>query len=108
TEDESVTGKPSGNDLREHKVTLPLIGALPAMTAVQRRLVEALFADEHPTDGAIRDVMHVVADAGGIDYARRAGERYAQEADDALAAVPASPARAALADALAYVIHRRR
>ena len=29
TEAESVTGKPSGNDLREHKVTLPLIAALP-------------------------------------------------------------------------------
>ena len=33
TEDEAVTGKPSGNDLREHKVTLPLIYALAAVHA---------------------------------------------------------------------------
>jgi octaprenyl-diphosphate synthase len=107
TEDESVTGKPSGNDLREHKVTLPLIGALPAMSAAQRGLVETLFEDDHPADTAIHEVMQAVADAGGIDYARRAGDRYAQEAEEALAVVPASPARAALGDALAYVIDRR-
>ncbi|MDE3053552.1 MAG: polyprenyl synthetase family protein, partial [Gemmatimonadota bacterium] len=108
TEDESVTGKPSGNDLREHKVTLPLIGALPAMTAAQRGRVEALFRDDHPSDEAIQEVMQAVADAGGIDYARGVGERYAQEAEEALAVVPASPARAGLVDALAYVTDRRR
>ncbi len=107
TEDESVTGKPSGNDLREHKVTLPLIGALPAMSAAQRSLVEQLFRDEQPGDDAIHDVMQVVADVGGIEYARRAGERYAQEAEEALAVVPPSPARTGLAEALAYVIDRR-
>jgi octaprenyl-diphosphate synthase len=108
TEDESVTGKPSGNDLREHKVTLPLIGALPAMTAAQRGLVDALFADDQPTGEAIEEVVQAVTEAGGIEYARRASERYAQEAEEALAVVPASPARAALADALGYVINRRR
>ena len=36
TEDESVTGKPGGLDLREHKVTLPLIAALPRVSAAGR------------------------------------------------------------------------
>ena len=107
TEDESVTGKPSGNDLREHKVTLPLIAALPVVSPAARARVDALFADEHPSDEAIQDVMAIVADAGGIEYARRTGDRYAQEAEDALAGVPESPARAALLDALAYVTDRR-
>ena len=35
--DPSVTGKPTGSDLREHKVTLPLIAALPRMDAAGRR-----------------------------------------------------------------------
>lgn len=107
TEDESVTGKPSGNDLREHKVTLPLIAALPVVSPAARARVDALFADEHPSDELIQDVMAIVADAGGIEYARRTGDRYAQEAEDALATVPESPARAALLDALAYVTDRR-
>ena len=107
TEDESVTGKPSGNDLREHKVTLPLIAALPAVSAAARARVEALFAADVPDDDLIHDVMGIVADAGGIDYARRRGEQFAQEAEDALSSVPASPARSALVDALAYVTDRR-
>ncbi len=107
TEDEAVTGKPWGNDLREHKVTLPLIGALPAMAPPARREVEALFARGVPADDAIQHVIRLVGDAGGIDYARARSERYAEEAEEALAAVPPSPARAALVDALAYVTDRR-
>ncbi|MDE3152695.1 MAG: polyprenyl synthetase family protein [Gemmatimonadota bacterium] len=107
TEDESVTGKPSGNDLREHKVTLPLIAALPSMSAAARRRVDELFASDEPSDAAIQDVMAIVADAGGIDYARRRGEQYADEAEAALRAVPDSPARAALVDAIGYVTDRR-
>src|SRR4051812_6305243 len=42
TETASVTGKPSGLDLREHKVTLPLIAALPRLSAAARGRVEAL------------------------------------------------------------------
>ncbi len=107
TEDEAVTGKPSGNDLREHKVTLPLIGALPAMSAAARRRVEELFAVDVPEDELIHEVMGLVADAGGIEYARRRGEQFAEEAEAALAPVPPSPARRALVDALAYVTDRR-
>jgi octaprenyl-diphosphate synthase len=107
TEDESVTGKPSGNDLREHKVTLPLIAALPTLSAAARRQVEALFSADQPTDGAIEEVVGIVADAGGIEYARRRGEQYAQEAEDALRGVPDSPARSSLVDAIAYVTDRR-
>ena len=107
TEDESVTGKPSGNDLREHKVTLPLIAALPTLSAAARRQVEALFAADSPTDAAIQEVVGIVAEAGGIEFARRRGEQYAQEADDALRGIPESAARSSLVGALAYVTDRR-
>ena len=106
-EDSSVTGKPSGNDLREHKVTLPLIAALPRMTPAQRQRVDALFAAEVPDDVLIADVVNVVGEAGGLDAARRRGEAFAREAEEALADLPESPARTALIDAIAYVIDRR-
>jgi octaprenyl-diphosphate synthase len=107
TEVESVTGKPSGNDLREHKVTLPLIAALPLMTPAQRASVDALFANPTPDDAEIADVVAIVTDCGGIEYARRAGEGFAEQADAALAPVPNSTARQSLSDALSYVIDRR-
>ena len=103
----SVTGKPSGLDLAEHKVTLPLIAAVPRLSAAGRRRVEALFAEETPSPEQVAEVVALVADAGGIDAAQRRGEQYAQEAEEALDRLPDTPARAALADAILYVMDRR-
>jgi octaprenyl-diphosphate synthase len=102
-----VTGKPSGLDLKEHKVTLPLIVALPRLSPSGRATIDALFAADVPGDDQIAEVVALVADAGGIDAARRRGEEYAQEAEEALDDLPDTPARAALADAILYVMDRR-
>jgi octaprenyl-diphosphate synthase len=107
TETESVTGKPSGNDLREHKVTLPLISALPQMSAAARDVVNSLFDSTVPTDSQIAQVVGIVTECGGLEYARRKGEEFAQEAEEALAGLPASEARQSLSDAIAYVLDRR-
>jgi octaprenyl-diphosphate synthase len=107
TETASVTGKPSGLDLREHKVTLPLIASLGRMSPGARASVDQLFAADQPTDAQIAEVVRIVTDAGGIDIARRRGEQYAQEAEEALSGLPESPARTALADAILYVMDRR-
>jgi octaprenyl-diphosphate synthase len=107
TETASVTGKPAGLDLREHKVTLPLIAALPKLNPAARGRVDALFASEAPSDEQIHEVVGLVTEAGGIDAARRRGEQYALEADAALRGLPDTPARTALADAILYVMDRR-
>lgn len=104
---EKVTGKPVGLDLREHKVTLPLIHTLPRLKALERRRVEALFATENPDDGEIGDVIDMVERYGGLDYARQRGDAYAQEAEEALASLPASAAKQSLLDAIDYVMSRR-
>jgi octaprenyl-diphosphate synthase len=104
---QEVTGKPSGLDLKERKMTLPLIAALREMGAPERERVEALFANESPTDGEIHDVIGLVAASGGLEYARRRGDEYAAEAEDALDGLPETAARAALFDAVAYVMERR-
>ncbi len=107
TEGAAVTGKPSGLDLREHKVTLPLIAALREMADPARQRVEALFADPTPSDAIIEEVVGIVTEHGGLEYARQRGDLFAQEAEEALASVPPSPVRAALADTLNYVLDRR-
>lgn len=107
TEQEAVTGKPSGNDLKEHKVTLPLIHALPRMSTAQRGVVDALFADATPSDASIAEVVGIVTECGGLEYARAEGERFAAAAEGALSDLPESDVKQALADALAYVMDRR-
>jgi octaprenyl-diphosphate synthase len=107
TEAQEMTGKPTGLDLRERKVTLPLIAALRDMTPSARARVEALFASDEPTDGAIAEVIGIVGEFGGLEYARRRGDQFAAEAEEALAGLPDTPARAALGDAIGYVMDRR-
>ncbi len=107
TEDQSVTGKPGGLDLREHKVTLPLIAALPHVSSADRGRIDELFVTEAPDDELIADVVAIVAKAGGLDYARRRGEQFALDAEEALRVLPESPVRSALTEAIAYVMDRR-
>lgn len=104
---EDTTGKPHGQDLREHKVTLPLIAALPHMTAAERAMVTALFRSDAPTDAQVAEVVGIVEARGGLAYARRRGREYALEAHGALATLPEGRARAALQDTLGYVLDRR-
>jgi octaprenyl-diphosphate synthase len=107
TENATVTGKPGGLDLKEHKVTLPLIAALPRMSSAARGTVEKLFATEDPTDAHVAEVVRVVAEAGGIDAARQRGDQVLQEAEEIVASLPESPVRSSLGDAIAYVMERR-
>ena len=108
TEAEAVTGKPSGQDLREHKLTIPLIAALREMDAGARRRVEEFFADPESPDDGIREVIGLAASHGGIAYARRRAEEFGDRAAEALLALPDGEPTAALRDAVAYVIDRRR
>jgi len=108
TEDASVTGKPFGSDLREHKVTLPLIAALPRMSDAERRAVSRLLRSPEPNDDQIADVITAVARAGGLEYARERALRLAQVAEAELDVLPPSTARDALRASITYVIDRRR
>jgi octaprenyl-diphosphate synthase len=104
---EAVTGKPWGLDLREHKVTLPLIAALPRLAAEERRAVDALFHEAVPDHEQVSRVVELVERNGGLAYARERAAAYAAEAEAALDALPVSAARDALRDAIAYAVERR-
>jgi octaprenyl-diphosphate synthase len=108
TEDASVTGKPFGSDLREHKVTLPLIAALPRMNEAERRAVSRLLRSPEPSDSQIAEVIAATSKAGGLEYARERALRLAQQADAELDLLQPSAARDALRASITYVIDRRR
>lgn len=107
TEGHEMTGKPGGLDLKEHKVTLPLIAALREMSPASRRRVEELFATSEPEDDAILEVMGIVRDHGGLEYARGRADLFAAEAEESLAELPDSPARTSLMESIAYAVERR-
>lgn len=106
TEAQETTGKPTGLDLKEHKVTLPLIAALRVMSSTERGKVDALFANESPGDDEVAEVIRVVTANGGLDYAREKGALFADQAREALAGLPDTVARQALYESISYVMER--
>ncbi|MEO8576713.1 MAG: polyprenyl synthetase family protein [Gemmatimonadales bacterium] len=106
TEAKETTGKPTGLDLKEHKVTLPLIAALRVMTPAERARVDQLFASDDPGEAEIGEVIHIVAVNGGLEYAREKGAVFAQEAREALVGLPDTVARQALLESISYVMER--
>ena len=107
TEAQEMTGKPSGLDLKEHKVTLPLIAALGEMPAVERTRVEAFFRVNAPQDADVSEMISLVREYGGLEYARKRGDQFAREAEEALAGVPEGTSKASLMDTISYVVERR-
>ena len=108
TESEGVTGKPSGLDLREHKVTLPLIYALPRLAPAQRENVARLMATPEPSTDQIERVVADVTEAGGLVYARERAHEFAARAERELEVLTPGPARDMLRASLSYVLERRR
>ncbi len=84
-----IIGKPTGNDLREGKVTLPLIYALQREDMPERDEMLALVAKDEPTSEDIDCLIDYAKRAGGIDYAYQTMERLRDEANDILS--PYSP-----------------
>ena len=107
TEVEAVTGKPTGHDLREHKVTLPLIYALPRFSPAQRADVDALMTTPEPTTEQVAAVVAHVRAVGGLDYAKGRAQRLAEEAAAELDVLPPGPDRDLLRASITFVTERR-
>jgi octaprenyl-diphosphate synthase len=105
---EAVTGKPTGHDLRERKVTLPLVGALQQATPADSAAIRSFFTRVDPTDDEIAAIVAIVVECGGLEYAQLAAARYAEVARGALAELPGGAAVDALMDAISYAVDRRR
>jgi octaprenyl-diphosphate synthase len=108
TSTEEVTGKPAGLDLREHKITLPLIAALPQMEQAERDLVVALMGDPEPSVASVAEVIDTVDRRGGIAAAQTRAQEFALLAEAEIDTLPASGARDALRDCITYVVQRRK
>ena len=104
--EEEVTGKPAGLDLREHKVTLPLIGALRRMSPAGAAKIRRLFEVAEPGNAEIAEAIALVGENGGIEYARAKALEYADAARGELLLLPPSPARESLSEAVAYSVNR--
>ncbi|HEY8551571.1 MAG TPA: polyprenyl synthetase family protein [Vicinamibacterales bacterium] len=107
TADESVLGKPIGSDLREGKVTLPIIYLLER-GGEARALVENIVRDRTVTREDWARLKHLLTESQAVTRAARQAQHYATLAQQHLAAFPPSPERDALMALPEYVLSRDR
>jgi octaprenyl-diphosphate synthase len=106
---EEVIGKPVASDLREGKMTLPMIYALRRVGAGFRALVEDVVRERQVTPERWREIRAVLAEQRALDYAFDKAGDYARAARESLlGAFPPSPERDALAALPDYVLARDR
>ena len=106
---EESTGKPVGHDLRERKVTLPLIEAMRHVEPDDRDRIQRFFMRLEPSDDEIEGIVDAVRRVGGLEYARGKAEEFAQDANSALDKIPiADKAMDALRESIRYAIERKR
>jgi octaprenyl-diphosphate synthase len=98
-------GKNLGDDLREGKVTLPLIAAMRRGTPEQREVVR--HAVETGAVGELAAIMAIVRETGALEVARTAAAEEAQRAIDAASKLPANSHTAGLVQLAASLLQRR-
>ena len=102
------SGKPSGIDIKEQKMTLPLIHALAQSKASQRRKIIRTIKKDHRDPKKVAEVVDFVNASGGIAYAEEAMKRYRDEAIELLMHFEEAPVRNALEALVHYVIERKK
>ena len=108
TGDEVVLGKPVGGDLREGKVTLPIIHLLSHGDERAETIIRKVVDARSVTVEEWREIRGMLAQSRSLDYAQRVAFDYVERAKKALYAFPASDARDALMYLPDYVVSRDR
>lgn len=99
-------GKPVGIDIREKKMTLPLIHALGQAGWSEKRHIIKLIKKHSENPKKVNEVIAFVKNNGGIDYATEVMNRYHTDALEILRTFPESESRKSLEDLVQFTIER--
>jgi len=105
---EDKIGKPTGIDIKEQKMTLPLIYALNNASDKEKRWVINSVKNHNKDKKRVKEVIAFVKDTGGLEYAISKMKTYQQEALTLLKKYPDTPYKASLELMVNYVIDRKK
>jgi octaprenyl-diphosphate synthase len=105
--DEEILRKETGTDLKEGKITLPLIYALGQCTPKERKEIQEVVLSETFSSDGLQRVTALIDKYNGFDYTFNKAQRYVDDGKERLLILPQSPEREALFAGADYVVRRR-
>ena len=103
--DDSI-GKPVGIDIKEKKMTLPLIYALSKSSWLEKRRIISIIRNDSEKVSKVKEVIDYVRASGGIEYAKQVMEKYYQQALEMLSDFPESNYKTSLGNLVRFTIER--
>lgn len=101
-------GKPLGIDIKEKKITLPLIYALNKAGSSEKRRIINLVKNHNEESDKVSEVIDFVRNSGGLDYARSRMDAYQQEAFNILNELPEHESRDSLQQLVRFTTERKK
>lgn len=101
-------GKPTGNDIRERKMTLPLIYALANGSKETKRTLIGIVKNHNENSKKVKEAIQLVIESGGVQYAYKRMIEIKNEALSLLSDIPESEAKKALIGLVEYTVNREK
>jgi octaprenyl-diphosphate synthase len=101
-----ITGKKAGNDIKEKKITLPLIHALEKASLIRKRQILKIIGNKKKSGSDVAEVIKFVSDNGGLDYAAVKMNQYRDKALAILDTYPESEVKDSLREFVNYTVTR--
>lgn len=105
---DELIGKPTGIDIKEKKMTLPLIFALNNCEASEKRRIINIIKNHNTESAEVKKVIDFVIAKGGLEYANKIMRDYKERALKIIETVPESPSKESLVALINYSIERKK
>jgi octaprenyl-diphosphate synthase len=105
--DGSNIGKPTGIDIKEKKMTLPLIYALNNASFLEKRRIINIVKNNNNNPKKVAEVIDFVIKSGGIQYAETKMNEYKNKAIELISSFPDSPSKSSLIGLVKYTTERK-
>ena len=101
-------GKPTGNDIKEKKLTLPIIHVLKNASASDQKRILSIVKRHNKNKKKVQEVIDFVINNGGLDYTSNKMHEYKSKALDLLSEMPENESKKSLEDLVNYVVTRKK
>jgi octaprenyl-diphosphate synthase len=107
-QDKGLIGKPTGNDIKEKKITLPLLYVLKNSNVSERRRILRLIKHKNKNSAVVKELIQLVTEKGGLEYATTKMNEFKDKAINALMEFDDCEARASLIELMNYITTRKK